>query len=151
MRKDFTRDYATAAFRLWASMGCPTYEEALAEIKKRALARAGNVDPLKALAYAEAEIDKRSAELCDIMACEETFAVLDENRKYISNAVREVYMIDPAREVRSGELSARVRRYARIVPASERQVYRWLSQARKLFCAFRGLRIDDDAERKRCQ
>lgn len=143
MRKDFTRDYATAAFRLWASMGCPTYEEALAEIEKRALARAGNVDPLKALAYAEAEIDKRSAELCDIMACEETFAVLDENRKYISNAVREVYMIDPAREVRSGDISARVKCYARNTYVSEVQVYRWLRYARELFCAFRGLRLSD--------
>lgn len=146
MKKDFTRDYATAAFRMWARQGCPTYNEAVAKIKKRALARAGNVEPLKALAFAEAEVDNRSAELCDIMACEETFAVLDRNRKYISNAVREVYMVDPAHEPRRGDISARVSYYARKIYASEAQVYRWLRHARELFCAFRGLRIDFDAE-----
>lgn len=146
VKKDFTRDYATSAFRMWARIGCPTYDEAVERIKRRALARAGTVEPLKALAFAEAEIDKRSAELCDVLACERTFAVLDENRKYISNAVREVYMVDPQREPNKGELSARVLRYAINTPASEMQVYRWLRYARELFCAFRGLRVSDKVE-----
>lgn len=144
MKKDFTRDYATSAFRMWARNGCPTYDEAVKKIKKKAIQRAGAVDPQKALAYAEAEVDKRSGELCDILACERTFAVLDDSRKYIADAVREVYMVDPFREPHRNELSGRVLKYAIDCPASEIQVYRWLRYARELFCAFRGLRISDN-------
>ena len=131
MIKDFTRDYATAAFRMWASMGCPSYETAAEQLKKKENAQ----DVLRG---------KHSAELYDILACEETFAVLDKNRKYISNAVREVYMIDPTHEPKRGEVTARVLRYALEVPASEVQVYRWLRSARELFCEFRGLRTGSE-------
>ena len=143
MKKDFTRDYATAAFRMWASSGCPSYAEAVEKIKKRVKER-GRTDSDNDTEAIEAELEKKSAELCDIMACEETFAVLDGNRRHISEAVRQVYMVDPLHEPKRGELSARVLKYALDVPASEVQVYRWLRSARELFCVFRGLRVIDD-------
>lgn len=144
MKKDFTRDYATAAFRMWAKHGCPTYDEIEEKIKKQAIARAGNVSPLKALAFADAEINKRSAMLCDIMACEKTFAVLDEHRKYISDAVRAVYMTEPGEELRTNDITSRVVKYSMKSHVCERQIYRYLRFARELFCGFRGLRIDDE-------
>ncbi len=144
MKKDFNRDYATAAFRLWALRGCPTYEQEAERIKVSAYEKAKGADPAKVMAFAEAELDKRGAELCDIMACAETFRILDENGKeLICEAVKAVYMVEPWREPRRDEISKRVLRFAIETPASERQVYRWLTQARNLFALSRGLRVED--------
>ena len=143
MKKDFTRDYAASAFRMWAREGRPTYIEATEKIKKSAVERAGNVSPLKALIYADDEVDRHSAMLCDILACEETFAALDRYEKHISDAVAAVYMAEPTRELRANDISSRVIRYSLKAHICERQVYRYLRQARELFCAYRGLRICD--------
>ena len=144
MKKDEVRDYATAAFRFWARHGCPTYEEAAERIRQRALRKARGSDPAKALAYAEAEVEKASAGLCDIMACSQVFETLTETgRGVICDAVRAVYMVDPWRAPKRGELSRRVLAFAYETPLSERQVYLYLRQARELFALARGLRIDD--------
>ena len=96
MKKDFIRDYATAAFVYWARHGCPTYDEAAERIRARALRRAQGIDPAKALVYADAEVDKAAAGLCDIMACSETFRVLEDSGKgLVCDAVRAVYMVEP--------------------------------------------------------
>lgn len=144
MKKDFVRDYATAAFRLWAMRGCPTYEQEFARIEIRAQEKAKDADPAKAVAFAQAELDKRAAELCDIMACAETFRILEEHGKeLVCEAVKAVYMIEPWREPKRDEISKRVLGFAINTPTSERQVYRWLSQARNLFALARGLRVDN--------
>ena len=144
MKKDFVRDYATAAFRLWAIRGCNTYEQEMERIEKRAEENAKDADSDKAVEFAQAELVKRVAELYDIMACDETFRLLEKQGKgIICSAVKEVYMIDPWREPKRDEIAKRVLRFAIDTPASERQVYRWLAEARNLFAALRGLRVDD--------
>lgn len=145
MKKDDVRDYATAAFRFWASQGCPSYEEAVERIRRRAYSRACGADPAKIVAYAETEIEKAAAGLCDIMACSQVFETLESTeRELVCAAVRAVYMADPRRLPKRGELSRRVLAFAFETPLSERQVYVYLKQARDLFALARGLRIDDE-------
>lgn len=147
MRKDNIRDYATEAFRFWARHGCPSYEEAVERIKRRAINRAFGIDPEKALIYAEAEVEKASAGLCDIMACSQVFTTLDDTgRGLVCEAVRAVYMTEPWKIPKRGELSARVLAFALEIPLSERQVYQYLKQARELFAAVRGLRLEEPQE-----
>ena len=96
MKKDHIRDYATAAFAYWAKHGCPTYEEAVERIRDRAIRRAQGADPAKALVYADAEVDKAAAGLCDILACAEVFKAFEDSGKgLVCDAVRAVYMAEP--------------------------------------------------------
>lgn len=144
LRKDDIRDYAISAFVFWARHGCPTYEEAVERIRKRAISRARGSDPAKASAYADAEVEKASAGLCDIMACAQVFETLEKTgRELVCEAVKAVYMADPWKKPGRGEYSARALRFAMEVPLSERQVYYYLEQARDLFAVVRGLRVDD--------
>ncbi len=146
MKKDKTRDYATAAFAYWARHGCPTYEEAVQRVRTKAMHRAGGIDQKKAQAYADAEVDKVAAGLCDILACEQTFQLLEESgRQAVCGAVRAVYMVDPWRKPKTNEISGRVLRFAMETPLSERQVWHYLSDARRIFALFRGLRVDEES------
>lgn len=114
------RDQATAAFRRWAQLGCPDAEE----IKTRGYGAAA-----------------------DLRSCCAVFVVLQsrERKRIRSNtaageilrAVREVYMEEPTRPLRRQEVTLRVRRLAVERYVSERQVYTWLWQARKLWWEFR--------------
>jgi len=145
MKKDHVRDYATAAFVYWARHGCPNYEEAAERIREKAIRRAQGIDPAKALVYADAEVDKASAGLCDIMACSETFRILEESGKgLVCDAVRAVYMAEPWKNPERHEISGRVLKFALRVPLSERQVWYYLDEARKTFAIMRGLRVEDD-------
>lgn len=145
MKKEFIRDYATDALRYWAKEGKPSYEEAVERIRKKAIRRAGDVDPQKALAFADAELEKRSSALADIMACAELWRVLRENgRGYICDAVEAVYFAEPYRALRRGEITGRVRRFATEAYVGETTVYNWLADARRLFAVMRGMRIDED-------
>ncbi len=145
MSKDHIRDYATAAFRYWASQGCPTYEEAVERIKNRAINKAKDVDPARALIYAEAEVEKRAAELSDIMACEACFKHFQECGKgYICDAVKAVYMPYPGRKLRRRELSGRVLRYSQDNYLSVRTAYYYLNQACCYFASLHNLRISTE-------
>lgn len=147
IKKDALRDYATSAFIYWARHGCPTYEDAVERIRKRALSRAWGVDPQKAKLYADAEVEKARAGLEDIRACESVFKRMQcSGRELVCEAVKAVYMVDPWKPARRGEYSGRALRFAMETPLSERQVYYYLEQARDLFAVERGLRIDDDGE-----
>lgn len=145
MKKDFVRDYATAAFVYWARHGCPTFKEASERIRAKAIRRAQGSDPALALIYADAEVDKAAAGLCDIMACAETFRVLEESGKgLVCDAVRAVYMAEPWKEPQQHDISSRVLKFALKVPLSERQVWYYLDEARKTFAIMRGLRVEED-------
>ena len=145
MNKDHIRDYATAAFRYWASQGCPTYDEAVARIKNRALNKAKDIDPARALAYAEAEVEKKSAELGDIIACEACFKHFEECGKgYVCEAVRAVYMVYPCRKLRRRELSGRVLKYSQDNYLSVRSAYYYLNQACAYFSSLRNMRISTE-------
>lgn len=142
MSKDWCRDYATAAFRLWKMNGQQTRSEIEDRIRNGYI-RNNPGDPQVVNIKAQAEVDKRFAELNDIDACAETFRLLRESGKdYVCKAVEDVYMYDAQRDLHRGEITRRVIRVAVTLPASEREVYRWLAEARTLFSALRGLRIE---------
>ena len=137
MKKESAMDYAIGAFRYWAGFGCPSYEEAAGRVRADALAKYGNRAEL-----AESAISDAAPGLYDILACEVTFRDFeDRGESIICDAVREVYMASPARRIRRGELSARVRAFACGRYLSERQVYYYLSRARREFLINRGLRL----------
>ena len=144
MKKEAYRDYATEAFRIWAAWGCPSYDEAVERIRASAIKRAGESDPANILAYADAEVERKSALLCDILACEKCFELLREDKKYICDAIKDIYMHEPWRTARRNEIARRVLRFSIDNAVSERQVYRWLKNARDLFAGLRGLRIDNE-------
>ncbi len=143
MKKDNVRDYATAAFRFWASVGCPTYEGAVAKIRRRALSKAGASE--EAEAFATSELKKREGQLEDIRACSETFRALKASgRSYVCKAVKEIYMVCPGRPLRKNELSGRVLCFSQENFYSERQVYYFLHEAGREFAIRRGLRLEDE-------
>ena len=117
MRKDSIRDYATAAFREYARLGCPT-PEAISRERDAALA-------------------------ADLSAVEECLRILSlEDRQYIVDAVRAVYFAAPDVALKKGDVGKRVAVFAREYPASEVSAYRWLARARRLFAKLRGMRIE---------
>ena len=119
MKKDITRDYAVSAFRLWARLGYPSAE---------ALKISGEGD---------------FALLADVAACERCFRLLEhEEGGLICAAVREVYMRNPSRRLYKREITGRVIRFSAERYISERQVYNYLSRARRLFSSLRGLRSE---------
>ena len=145
--KEFTRDYATAAFRFYARKGKPTYEEAVERVRREAMRRCEFCDPQIIVQQAETTVAQKTPELLDILAVNETLALLEKGgRGYIARAVREVYFIEPSAPLRKGTISARVRRLSLTMPASERSIYYWLKDARRLLASIRGLRIEDDKE-----
>ena len=88
IKKDALRDYATSAFIFWARHGCPTYDEAVERIRKRAFNRAWGEDPQKVKLYADAEVEKARAGLEDIRACESVFKKLDASgRELVCNSL----------------------------------------------------------------
>lgn len=145
LKKDNVRDYATEAFRYWASVGCPTYDEAVARIKKRALEKAkGQSAEIKA-AFVSACIDQRQGALADIKACDECFCYLRAHGKEcVCSAVREIYMAFSRKRLARGELSGRVVRFAMDNFYGERTVYKFLDEACERFAGYRGLRQDSE-------
>lgn len=142
MKKDFTRDYATEAFRLYAAMGKPSYEEATKQIYEAALNDCEFKDPEIANISAEAAVNNATPLLLDILAVEKTIDILERgNKTHIARAISDVYFVQPEQPLRRGDITARVRRYSLTAFSSERNVYLWLKEARLLFAAVRGLRI----------
>ena len=144
MKKDFTRDYVTEAFRLYAAMGQPTYERAKADIYNAELAKHSGNNPSVAIAQAEAAVNNNAPMLLDILAAERTMDLLERgDKEYIVEAVKAVYFTEPNAPLCRGDISKRVRYHALSCPTDERTVYRWLKEARLLCAAVRGLRIAD--------
>lgn len=112
------RARATDAFRRWARAGCPAADEIRGSTKGAA----------------------------DLKACASVFVTLwamQRGRKNfaaedIARAVREVYMVDPCRPMRPGDVTLRVRRLAVERYVSERMVYFWLAKARRMWIRARG-------------
>lgn len=137
MKKESAMDYAVGAFRYWAELGCPSYEEAAARVRSDALGKYGDRAD-----FAESAMADAAPGLYDILACEVTFREFERRGdELFCDAVREVYMVSPGRRIRRGELSARVRAFACARYLSERQVYYYLSRARREFLQNRGLRL----------
>ena len=116
MRKDNIRDYATAAFREYARLGCPAVEQISRERDSALVADLGAVCA------------------CLRMLC-------TEDKVHVVDAVRAVYFSAPDTPLKKGDIGARVAAFAREYPSSEREVYRWLKIARVRFASIRGLRV----------
>lgn len=142
MKKDFVRDYATEAFRLYAAMGKPTRTEAAEQIYQNALRDCEFKDPKAAVICAESAVKAAAPVLDDISATEKTIELLERAEKvYIIRAITDVYFAHPKEPLRRGDISHRANKCALSIPASEQSVYRWLKEARLLFAEMRGLRI----------
>lgn len=145
--KDFIRDYATAAFRYYARCGMPRYEDmyraayniALEDERREIVRVKGVGNPTQqAIINAEAEMDRRAGEFRDILAVEQALAAM---RPEVRLAVKFIYFAGADRELVKGDIERRVHRAEIEIPASRRQIYRWLYGARVLFSEIRGLRI----------
>jgi len=143
MKKDITRDYTIDAFRLYAALGQPTYNQAVKDIRNRAIHSCKSTDPQDIITYANEQVNKNSAMLADISAVYETLKLLRrDNKEHIIRAIDGVYFVTPRNVLRKNDITSRVRNVALEIPASEASVYRWLHQARQLFSSIRGLRND---------
>ena len=134
LHKDNTRDYATEAFRTYAELGKPTFDEAREQIYRDAAKRGGEIDP-------EEAVKKSMPLLLDIDAVDKTLLTLARERKdYIISAIEDVYFVTPFLPLKKGEITERVRRSSVVRYAGERTVYLWLREARQIFAEIRGLR-----------
>ena len=141
MTKDPTRDYTTAAFRLYSALGCPTYDKPRDDIYKQELKRRELLNPEIAIKQAEIAVAEHEPMLLDILSVQRTLELLLRGEKqHIIAAVKAVYFPEPTRPLRRGDISDRVRRFSLSVPTDERTVYRWLKEARIMCAALRGLR-----------
>ncbi|MDR1629614.1 MAG: hypothetical protein LBS36_05305 [Oscillospiraceae bacterium] len=151
--EDDSRRYAVAAFRLYALCGQPTYEELRHLIHENAVRksrdelcwiRSGISKPTEqALINAERLMAQKAPILEDLRAVEQAIVQIErkKNGREILRAVEMIYFAGPGVKLDKGEIARRVLVASLQIPASERQVYYWLKEARLLFCRERGLRI----------
>lgn len=154
MQKDHLRDYATNAFRVYAAAGCPTYDQMrkciLDDIMRSSTECSavckGPSRPTEAMIIAADErLDRAAGKLADIMAVIRTVEQLKQYRdgEAMLRCLKTVYFTHPFRFPEKGEISSRVRSAAEREHVDDRTVYRWLSEARKLFSVERGLNISN--------
>lgn len=168
MKKSHYRDYATAAFRFWAATpgGSEAYKKKIWEdavlAQHKEEGRTGISNPSEAAVMrAEKELEKKVSEIKDLDAVEKTIhqieCMLSERGPIYSpeayhykehsdgsgiiKALKIVYMAEPEREPRRGEIIERVHKAEIDIPASEPTIYRWLRMACQLFGEARGLRM----------
>jgi len=148
LKKDSIRDYATEAFRFYASCGRLSSEqlkekvyEQIYQQSKREFGNRGVIGFSDSTAYAvvkaEDAVAEMQAEFEDIIAVEKTLKQLNAP---IRKAVEIVYFADPDRELKEGDISSRVHIAELSISASERTIYYWLRKARRVFAKQRGLR-----------
>ncbi|ABQ23673.1 hypothetical protein [Clostridium kluyveri] len=148
--KNHIRDYATAAFRFYAEQDMSAdeykkkiYDEALEDYKKRQKSEGISFPIEAAIIRAERAVNEKLAEIKDMEAVELTVAELrvKPQGKAIVQAIETVYFKDADKELEKGDIHRRVHTAEIYIPASQKTVYRWLRDARKLFAEKRGLRI----------
>ena len=124
MKKDFTRDYATEAFRLYAAMGKLSYEEATKQIYEAALNDCEFKDPEIANISAEAAVNNATPLLLDILAVEKTIDILERgNKTHIARAISDVYFVQPEQPLRRGDIKNLSHNL-------------WLNTKENIFCVF---------------
>lgn len=147
MKKDHIRDYATEAFRFYAAKGKPTYRnlkaqymaEALEDYQREHEKGSGIGKPTEAaVIYAEREVEKKMAELLDILAVEKVYYT---SKPLVREVIEIVYFTDAEEPLRKGDISARVCKASLETFTSERGVYAILKAVRLKFAEERGLRI----------
>lgn len=147
MKKDHIRDYATEAFRYFAAKGKPSYRtlkaqymaEALEDYQREHEKGSGIGKPTEAaVIYAEREVEKKMAELLDILAVEKVYYT---SKPLVREVVEIVYFTDAEEPLRKGDISARVCKASLETFTSERGVYAILKAVRLKFAEERGLRV----------
>lgn len=145
MKKTHIRDYATEAFRFSARTGSSKkYCEALEEAIQRGGGNGLSDPTVGELIKKETAKENHLAEILDLQAVERTFAILRTKPKGsdIIKAVQIVYMRHPERNIKKGDIGKRVTEVMLDCYVTDREVYNWLSYARKLFATERGLRCE---------
>jgi len=143
MKKDNIRDYTTECFRFYAkSGGRNKYIKNLIEDMQRTKG-SGVCSPTESeLIKKEEVISEHAAELADIEAVDKVLYALDVcEHKSILQAIEMVYFKDCWKDIERGDIQDRVHQAEIHIPASDRQIYRWLAQARKMVARERGLRV----------
>lgn len=115
MKKDSTRDYIIAAFRLYAALEQP------------------NENEIKNSIFPESVKN-------DLMSVNLTIANLNNSGKgHIAEAVKKIYFCAPLRELKKGEIESRVTAFAVDNYFSTSSVWNWLKEARCICADYRGL------------
>lgn len=156
MKKDFIRDYSTAAFRFYASVG-KSAEEYKEEIKKNALEEIrkrenivrtgdGGSPTEHELMYQEEKLQEKISEIRDIEAVEKTLAEYraNGNKKSLDTLqlIKDVYFKRPKEKLEKNDISFRVEGTAMLLGIGSSTAYKYLKNARVLFAFNRGLRHD---------
>lgn len=143
MKKDHLRDYCTEAFRFYAkSGGRDSFLKSIYDDMVRSRGNGVCKPTEAALIRQEQIIAEHAAELADIEAVSKVLVSLDMcNHRDMIKAIEIVYFADCWRDLKKGDISARVHRAEIMIPASEKTIYRWLRAAREMFAKERGLRI----------
>ena len=149
--KDHIKDYATAAFRFYKSVGGldaykdKIWEDALSNRQKIDTRNVGISKPTESdIIRAEKALDMKVSEIADLEAVERTLDILGkiEGGRYIISAVDIVYWTDLDIPInQKGLIQERVHRACLRISASERTVYYYLFKARTIFSIERGLRM----------
>ena len=141
MRKDHIRAYCIAAFRFYKQVGGAEkykqkiYDEAM--LTQNGGKGSGISNPTEAMIIrAEKAVEDKIAEWSDLEAVEDTLTELRIDFKFEAiKAIEQVYFADDE------DIQGKVHTASLYIPASERQVYRWLGKAREIFAENRGLRV----------
>ena len=147
MKKDNTRDYATEAFRFYATIGKPSYRSLKAKYMSEAIEAyhreyekgSGIGKPTEAaIIYAEKQTEKKEAELLDVLAVEKVYYT---SKRTVREIIEIVYFERPSESIKKGEISQRVTKASLYTFTSERGVYSILKAVRLRFAEERGLRV----------
>lgn len=141
--KSHIRDYATEAYRFYARVGGKgKYLRQLQDEYGKGRGVGVVSLPEGVLVTKEKILELHAAEFADLEAVERAIylASLSVSGTEMKKCIEVVYFQGCWEEQR-GWMSRRIERAVKEIPASDRQVKRWLKQARQIFALERGLRI----------
>ena len=144
MKKDYLRDYSTAAFNLYGKVGnVENYKKSLLEEIEEIKANSGSgiSKPTEAaLMRAEEQLSSKIATIKDLEAVEKTLNELKARNKEMYNVVVDVYVKNIFTK---GSIENSVLRTASDNFLCRSTVYNYLKKARRIFAYTRGLRIEE--------
>ncbi len=155
MKNDNVRDYITAAFRFYASVG--GYEKYKRKLGARIMERLEKSEgcstevskPTEAqIVKVEEQMEAYKADLLDLYAVENTKKRIEQSdlsyRNLIWQVIEMVYMFEPDKAIERNDITNRVIRCCGELSISTASAYRYLATARHMYAKERGLRIDNN-------
>lgn len=155
MKKDYIRDYATEAFRFYATIGMTSDEyrnkiaqEAIENMSKKevSISSSGPGRPTESqLLYSEKLVEEKLSAIYDIDAVEKTLKECETTYlgREIKKVIEIVYFTEAKQPIRKGDIRDRVLKVCDELHISESTAYRHLKKARLLFAHNRGLRVEE--------